>query len=135
MRRIIKEHGTDAGINEEDMVTMTPTHFELATAYMKLTDSSVSAAKRCLVDGELQKDVAADLGMKASQLSATVRSIQDKLSQIFENNNLELIEVALPKKLVNGVLQQEEFFIGPMLEARLARQAKLSKKPSKKAGR
>lgn len=109
---------------EEELEPMTPTHFDLAVAHMKLTDAVADAARRCLVSGQLQSDVSAETGMNRAQLSAAVRSIQKKFQEIMERNDWEKVEVVLPKQVAQGVHLTESYFVDPVLQARLARKKK-----------
>lgn len=112
------------GAGEEDLERMTPTHFDLAIAHMKLSETVARAARRCLVDGELQSDVADQLGMNRAQLSAAVRSIREKFDEILAKHDWECVEIVLPKQLAKGFQLTERYFVEPVLHARLARKKK-----------
>lgn len=112
---------------DEEAEPMTPIHFDLTVAHMKLSELITQAARKCLVEGVQQSIVASEMGIKPPQLSVAIRSIQERFKAILEQNEWELVEVVLPKKLVHGVLETESFFVEPVLEAKGRRTAR---KPS-----
>lgn len=124
MRKNSMEYAPERGANEEELELMTPTHFELTVAHMKLSEPVANAARLCLVDGEMQTDVERKTGISQSQISVAVRSVQEKFQEILTNNEWERVEVVLPKKLVPGVVLTENFFVEPVLRARLTKKKK-----------
>lgn len=112
------------GEGEEESETMTPTHFELTIAHMKLSQPVAIAARKCLVDGKPQSEVSDEMGMNRAHLSAAVRSIQKRFQEIMDKNDWEKVEIVLPKQVAQGIRLTESYFVEPVLNARLARKKK-----------
>lgn len=112
------------GEGEEESETMTPTHFELAIAHMKLSQPVADAASKCLVDGRSQSEVSDETGVNRTQLGAAVRSIQKRFQEILDREDWEKVEIVLPKQVAQGIRLTENYFVEPVLKARLARKKK-----------
>src|SRR5687767_7942651 len=70
------QHVTAGTADPEELDPMSPKHFELVIAHMRLSESVANAVRRCMVNGEPQLEVEKDTGVKQSQISSSIRSVR-----------------------------------------------------------
>src|SRR5688572_28740621 len=75
------------GPGDEEMEPMSPLHFELTVAHMKLSAQMRDAARQCLVDHKMQSVVATEMNVNKAHLSSTVQSVREKFQEILKQNN------------------------------------------------
>ncbi len=114
--------------DDEPVEPMTPEHFEITVASMKLqSQATIEAARSVLVEGLKHKEASARYGVTQSQISRATSRIEKKWQEICEREDWLYEPIALPKEMMELVRALQSTTMAPLkkrLESRKSRNAR-----------